>query len=242
MYFITSFIMRRRSATSVTSSAKRSLVALGAFAKGPRTCVPSGRARFAPLVAAVKRGSSSIKLKMPQPPKMEVEGLKKKIEQLERELGRKRKTYEDVDCPEGVDLPHIMRICTVAERAELVHRVNKRFVDGEWTLKTRKFMHSNKEDATITMVTAKTRAQKAAGERVNYRPTFLVTHVLLLGAGKYPTESANTASHVCMNGNCLNVDHIVWEGMTENRRREVLCRKKKKCACGLMPPCDFTLH
>lgn len=159
--------------------------------------------------------------------------------------------FQEVIAPEDADLPIIMRMCTPEERAELAVLVSQKIVDGAWTGNVTG--RGGSKRPSLQYETALSRRHASEGKRkVTYvdkrtgksytgkaNCTFIVTHVVLVAAGKFPTEKQNHASHLCHDNICVNVDHLVWEASSDNNRRERLCRKEKKCICGLKPPCIF---
>lgn len=165
--------------------------------------------------------------------------------------------YEFCRAPMTVDLPNIMTMCTPAERAVLVSRANEKLTAdhqwlGSWTGKPTRDKPKGARPS-LQMVTDFGREQNRNGSKRRKRvhasgnsgtnaTTFPVSHVLLIGDGRYPTEERNYASHICHQGTCLILDHIIWEGAGANLRRERLCRANDRCLCGLQPPCNFELH
>ncbi len=66
------------------------------------------------------------------------------------------------------------------------------------------------------------------------RHAFTPAHLVLAINGVYldPTESA---SHLCGNYRCLNIDHIIPETLEKNIARKY-CPKDVRCACGTTIP------
>lgn len=59
--------------------------------------------------------------------------------------------------------------------------------------------------------------------------------ITLLRDGVLPQNEYDEASHLCGHGRCVNPDHLVWEDMSNNARRNLCHHYGRKCAC--CPPC-----
>lgn len=164
--------------------------------------------------------------------------------------------YADTIAPKTADLPQIMTMADAEERQTLVAKFNEMHRDGKWN----GHINASNGRPSIGMATKRSREEQANGDRagykvVRYRPDgktkcgfksptvrFMAYHVALVAAGLYPTEERNVASHICHKKDCCIVGHVVWSSHSENVRRERLCHKKRACACGLEPKCNFALH
>lgn len=175
---------------------------------------------------------------------------------LERaETARKKRDREvefaDRIAPANSDLPIIMKMCTPEEREALWKLAQSKIVDEKW--RGNRTGHKNSKRPSLQMATALSEQHALEGKRkVNFVDkrdgktykqkalcTFLATHAVLVGGGRFPTEKKNHASHLCHEMDCVKFDHLVWENSADNNRRERLCRKDRVCVCGLRPSCLF---
>lgn len=160
--------------------------------------------------------------------------------------------YENEIAPWESGYPLILRAATPEERQKLFTSVMKKInAEGKWV--GAESGSNGHKRPQVGMATKRAREQQANGDRPKhirksrktsvYQPTvpFPATHVVLVGNGFYP-EEGDVGSHICHDASCVNVKHLVWETSNRNNRRENLCNKKEVCRCGLVPPCDFTLH
>lgn len=148
--------------------------------------------------------------------------------------------------------PLIMRVAYPDEREKLFESAKKKVnAQGDWVgAQSGSVGHRRPQ---VGMATRRAKEQQKEGKRPRhirrnrvtsaYQPTvpFPATHCILVGHGYLPQEG-DVGSHLCHNPLCVNIEHLVWESASRNNRREYLCNKKKRCSCGLQPPCDFTLH
>ncbi len=149
-------------------------------------------------------------------------------------------TWREKIAPSTVDLPVIMTMANPQERVQLINRFKRSYVCGAWCGPYAG--GTGRKKPALQMRTDKSRSNIANNNRLGNVITFLAVHIALLAADKYPTEEHNYASHLCHKWNCLNHVHIVWESASRNLRRERLCRRQRRCICGLAPGCDFSLH
>lgn len=161
-----------------------------------------------------------------------------------------------------MDLPAIMTKFTEEERDAFVRRCRTKIINGRWT-----GMYAGKRPNALgftgrpsdRMVTIRSTEEQQLGLRKGgllqrteprhkgTRPrkpfvNVMVTHAVLIEAGRYPTEECNVASHICHHNICVDANHLTWESATHNWRRERLCRINSVCVCNLSPPCRFDLH
>jgi len=178
--------------------------------------------------------------------------------------------YRNEIAPMHCDLPTIMTMATPDERAVLMDRARELSVGNKWNgtfsgPQTQNYPSG--KNARLLLVTDRARQQtidgnkkprayivgnqttkhkkprKNASRSLNaHSVTFMALHVLLIADGRYPTEARNQASHLCHKGDCLDIQHVIWESANDNQRRDRLCRKTRKCICCLQPPCNFSLH
>jgi hypothetical protein len=196
--------------------------------------------------------------------------MKRTAEELEAEVfdlkcalaaAEAEKKYDPLDvtryvneiAPKTADLPPIMTMCTPAERKQVVASLRGKSREGHWI----GGRAGTGKRPKVSAVTQRSKDEEKAGFRKpqNKKPTksgkvregsarvtIYVTHAVLIGAGAYPTERRNFASHICHDNDCIVRDHLQWETAGDNLRRDRLCRPRRECRCGLQPPCNFMLH
>jgi len=160
--------------------------------------------------------------------------------------------YSDTIAPRDSGWPLILRMATPDERKHLAESARKKIRNGKWIgAESGSAGHRRPQ---VGMATKRAREEQHSGLRPShvrknrktsvYQPTvpFPATHVILIGAGIFPKEEGDVASHICHVARCVDLHHLVWESSGRNNRRESLCNKRKECRCGLEPPCNFTLH
>lgn len=160
--------------------------------------------------------------------------------------------YSTEIAPWESSYPLILRLANPEERARMFLSAQKKISpEGVWI--GAEAGSEGHRRPQIGMATLRAKEQQANGERPKhlrknrvtsvYQPTspFPATHVLLVGHGFYP-EEGDVGSHLCHHARCVNINHLVWESSARNNRRENACNKKRVCACGLQPPCNFGQH
>ena len=55
--------------------------------------------------------------------------------------------------------------------------------------------------------------------------------IVLLRYGNFPRQEHDEASHLCGHGRCCNPEHLVWEGLGENSRRNECHHYGSECTC-----------
>jgi hypothetical protein len=68
----------------------------------------------------------------------------------------------------------------------------------------------------------------------------VASHVMLVANGHVPEMLGLQASHYCHNAACMQ--HVIWEPKSDNEVKRKKCSLAKKCTCGLIPACNFSLH
>lgn len=156
-------------------------------------------------------------------------------------------TFEMKRVSEMKFIPVIMTEFTDKERAKLIKR-HKKYINskGEWI---GSFSGGRPK---INMVTKKSKEDGASGKRkmqvysttgvMNKAPQVqvCVSQVVLIAAGFFPEEDEE-ASHLCHNGACIRLEHLVWERGDYNRRRKI-CAKLGECVCRQERKCIFGAH
>lgn len=181
----------------------------------------------------------------------ENKNLKRKIEELEKQ-GDGAEDWSDRMAPKDSGFPVLLTLCTPRERKILLHKARQKIVGGKWCGSIQGSRKTERGRPAVKYEPQMMKDEERRGERpekkilpkgekwerrVRWNHTFYLTHILLVGAGKYP-KPFDVASHLCHNNRCCDVEHFLWETQTENIKREV-CRKAKECVCGQRNSCRF---
>lgn len=194
---------------------------------------------------------------------VENRNLKRRIEKLEKEAEEKKAResqpdacdYLHVIAPKETGLPALFTMCTPAERKEITRRAMEKIVNGVYTGSFGGGYTEENRRPMIGMVTQRSKEEQRAGLRAKGfakdkrhpnltkmktapRISFQVTHLVLFHHGQYPNVG-DQGSHLCHNRRCILIEHLKWEPARENNKRELICRPKGICTCGLEPPCRF---
>ena len=130
-------------------------------------------------------------------------------------------------------LPNIMLLCDETERNNLVKHSKKFIKDNRWI---GGLSGNCKNRPTLKYPTREAKRRKLGKNR----SSFLVSHIILIEHGQYPEED-DTASHLCHNACCIDINHLIWERGDFNQRRK-RCQKLKKCICRLEKKCIINAH
>lgn len=149
--------------------------------------------------------------------------------------------FQHTIAPRELFLPNIMTMYDKEEREALFTIVRKKIVAGKWK-------GNQKGRPTVQLTTKRAIQERKNGERahssklINGRLYYqepqaivAVTHAVLVMHGHFPQED-DQASHLCHNGTCVRVEHLVWESANANTRR-LRCQRNGKCECRLTPKC-----